>query len=141
MHLTKATAIHPRYWANLLCKIMPFGQFTPVSHFRAWCFMWQETLKCDSSINWNIAVERQKFESCRKFWNAEEYDSWSCLLLSHSASNQLTPLPCINYVKCNIIDRLYLRLISAHKKCTTTAISLGAKYFSAKLQLNNWTYI
>ena len=30
-------------------------------HFRASCFMWQETVKCDSSVNWNIAVVRQIF--------------------------------------------------------------------------------
>ena len=38
-----------------------YGQFTLVTDFRALCFMSQETVKCDSSVNWKIAVVRQKF--------------------------------------------------------------------------------
>ena len=38
-----------------------YSQFTLVTHFCASSFISQETVKCDSSVNWNIAVGRRKF--------------------------------------------------------------------------------
>ena len=48
-----------------------YSQFTLVSHFHASYFKWHETVKCDSSVNWNIAVVRQNFEAAIFFGTPE----------------------------------------------------------------------
>ena len=41
--------------------MVDYGQFILVTDFRASCFMSQEREESDSSVNWKIAVVRQKF--------------------------------------------------------------------------------
>ena len=45
----------------IIITLRCYSQFKLVSYFRASCFMQPETAKCDISVNWNIAVVRQKF--------------------------------------------------------------------------------
>ena len=42
-------------YVSKVCLHVPNSQFTLVSHFRASCFKWRETVKCKSSVNWNFA--------------------------------------------------------------------------------------
>ena len=53
----------------------PNGQFTLVTDFRASCFMTQKFCYCDGSVNWKIAVVRQKLCDCLIFRNAGKKDS------------------------------------------------------------------
>ena len=61
----------------LFLLICCYSQFTLVTDFRASCFMSQKFCDCDGSVNWKIAVVRQKLCDCLIFRNAGKKDSWS----------------------------------------------------------------